>query len=138
MNDENDMLFNNRGLSPSLGRYAHINVDRVNRLLTAMLALNAVGITAIAAMLGGEIDNLAKTSLIIFILSAIMAVFMFYILKVYLGSLQTKMFMIDAQDRERVVKIAREFYKPIVLSLLANIIMAVAGFVVLICHFALT
>ncbi len=118
----------------SISDYARIRIGPLSGILTFMLSLNAIGMTASFALLGGELVDSERAAITMFTLSASFAVLLALLAKGYLESLTHRFALIDADQMESIAKTAKRFYVPFMLSMIADVSLVVVGVLALIFH----
>lgn len=111
----------------SIAEYAKIKVGVLSGVLTAMLAINAVGVTVTIGLLDGQFDELERIAVMLLVFAAASAVVLFFLAKRYLESVTYRFGFIELMQMEAIARVAKRFFMPFVLCLTADIFLALLG-----------
>ncbi|MDA0713416.1 MAG: hypothetical protein O2897_05470 [bacterium] len=111
----------------SIAEYAHIKVGFLSGSLTAMLLINAMGITATVSLLDTTFQNFQKIGFVLLIFSTVTAILLCFLAKRYIDSISHRFIYIDPKHMDAIARVAKRFYMPFLLCLMANIFLALLG-----------
>lgn len=111
----------------SVSEFGNIRSGILSSFVTAMLCVNAIGITLAVGMLDDGFVYPENLGIAINVFSCAGAVFLFFMLKRYLDTINYKFYRVDQKRLESIAKIARRFFTPFVLSISLDILFACLG-----------
>lgn len=111
----------------SIAEYAQIKVGFLSGSLTAMLIINALGITATVSLLDTNFENFQKIGFVLLVFSTATAIMLCLLAKRYIDSISHRFIYIDPEHMDAIARVAKRFYMPFLLCLMANIFLALLG-----------
>jgi hypothetical protein len=111
----------------SIAEYAKIRIQFLSGTLTAMLAINAIGITVSVSLLDTTLEGLSQAGFLLLLFSTLTSILLFFLAKRYIESISHRFIFIETDQMDAISRVAKRFYKPFLLSLVANMLLAFLG-----------
>ncbi len=111
----------------SVSEFGNIRSGVLSNFLTAMLCVNAIGITLAVGMLDEGFSYPQNLGIAISVLSCAGAVFLFFMLNRYIQTINYKFNRIEPKRLESISTLAKRFFTPFVLSICVDIMLALLG-----------
>ncbi|MES2503933.1 MAG: hypothetical protein V4534_03550 [Myxococcota bacterium] len=116
----------------SVSEFGNIKAGLLSHFLTAMLCVNAISITVAISVLDQGMIYPQNLGIALSVFSSAGAVFLFFLLKRYIETINYKFYQVDQKRLESIARIAKRFFTPFMISMLLDIIFAGLGGVTLI------
>jgi len=111
----------------SVSEFGGIRAGILSSSLTAMLCMNALGITLVVGMLEDGFVYPQNIGIAISVLACAGAVLLFFLIKRYLETITYKFYRVEQKRLETIAKIAKRFFTPFLFTMVLDIFLASLG-----------
>lgn len=115
----------------TVSEFGKIKSNILSNMLTAMLCVNAVSITITVGILDDGFDYPRNFGISVSVFSCSAAVFLFFLIKRYMETVNYRFYRIDSKQIESVAKVAKRFFLPFLILIALDIVFAGLGIVTL-------
>src|SRR3990167_596741 len=106
----------------TVSEFGKIKSNILSNMLTAMLCVNAVSITITVGILDDGFDYPRNFGISVSVFSCSAAVFLFFLIKRYMETVNYRFYRIDSKQIESVAKVAKRFFLPFLILIALDIV----------------